>query len=66
MDEKEKMIKSMSDDLCEKLKTGTLFGSPIDMSNNDQVVVAAYEMGRNEVLSEQIKQSDLLSKLRSY
>jgi hypothetical protein len=41
-------IKEQAEKIREKLKDGSIFGVPIDSSNNDALLVAAYYMGQRD------------------
>ena len=43
-------IKEEADEVRRKLRGGTLFGHPIDRGDADAIVLAAYLLGRSEVL----------------
>jgi hypothetical protein len=50
-------IKKLSDDIKRKLEGHNIFGEAIDFGNQDCVVVAAYHMGRFEILEENLRRA---------
>ena len=58
------IIKKMADDIREKMVGGTLFGEPIDLEDNDAMIVAAYGVAQNEEISNNLRESKILRSLR--
>lgn len=58
------MIKKLSEEIRGKMEGGTLFGKAIDFTDNDQLLVAAYNMGKSEEVREKLRQSEFIRSLR--
>ena len=50
----DQLINKMADDIKRKLSDSTLMGQKIDLTNPNQCLLAAYEMGRTEELNNHI------------
>lgn len=51
-DYKKTMIKEMANDIKKKMEGATLMGEKIDFEDSDFMVVAAYQLARNEIYGE--------------
>ena len=49
-------VTRIADNIRPKIYSGTLYGEPIDKDNVDQVMVAAYLLGKSGVLTKKIKE----------
>lgn len=56
---KEKYVKEQAPILMKRIIGGTIYRSKIDINNMDEVIVAAYDMGRMDRIAEEIKEFNL-------
>ena len=62
---KKEAIEKIYNEIMEKFQGASLFGEPIDMSNEKELVVAAYLMGQGEELKQKIEMMEMFRILDS-
>jgi len=49
-------VTRIANNIRPKIYSGTLYGEPIDMDSADHIMVAAYLLGKSDVLTKKIKE----------